>query len=115
MAKATVRTLEPDRLPAGKVPDLDRLIHERVRLGIVVALALNESLTFTELKERLETTDGNISVHARKLEEAGYVECHKAFEGRVPKSTYTITAEGRAALERHIDHLDAIVQAMRGK
>jgi DNA-binding transcriptional ArsR family regulator len=94
-------------------PQLDSLIHERVRLGIVSALAVNETLTFTELRELLKTTDGNISVHARRLEEAGYVDCTKAFEGRVPKTRYRLSALGRQALERYLDHMEALIQAAR--
>jgi DNA-binding MarR family transcriptional regulator len=92
---------------------LDRLIHERVRLGIVSALAASGPLTFTELKALLATTDGNVSVHARKLEDAGYVTSSKGFEGRIPRTEYTLTAIGRAALEKYLDHLQAIVSAMR--
>ncbi len=95
------------------LPHLDRLIHEKLRLGIVSALAAAPSLTFSELKKLLETTDGNLSVHARKLEEAGYVECLKSFEGRIPKSEYRLTEEGRRALERYLDHMEALVKAMR--
>ena len=94
---------------------LDRLIHERMRLGIVSALAANEVLSFTELKRLLDTTDGNVSVHARKLEEAGYVSCHKSFEGRMPKTEYRLTNTGRAALEKYLNHLEALLQAMRPK
>ena len=92
---------------------LDRLIHERMRLGIVSALAVNDSLTFNELKELLETSDGNISVHARKLEEAGYITCTKSFEGRMPKTEYALTAAGRRALERYLDHMEALIRATR--
>lgn len=92
---------------------LDRLIHERLRLGIVSALAANESLTFNELKKLLKTTDGNLSVHARKLEDAHYVTCTKSFEGRLPKTEYRLTAGGRRALERYLDHMEALIQAMR--
>ena len=94
-------------------PQLDRLIHERLRLGILSALSVNESLTFNELKKLLDTTDGNLSVHARKLEEAGYLSCTKSFEGRVPRSDYKMTASGRRALERYLDHMEALIQAMR--
>jgi DNA-binding HxlR family transcriptional regulator len=94
-------------------PKLDRLIHERLRLGILSALSVNESLTFNELKKLLETTDGNLSVHARKLEEAGYLSCTKTFEGRMPRSDYKMTASGRRALERYLDHMEALIQAMR--
>jgi DNA-binding MarR family transcriptional regulator len=92
---------------------LDRLIHERLRLGIVSALAVNESLTFNELKRLMQTTDGNLSVHARKLEDAGYVTCSKSFEGRVPRTEYQITATGRRALERYLDHMEALIRATR--
>ena len=92
---------------------LDRLIHERLRLGIVSALAVNESLTFNELKRLMQTTDGNLSVHARKLEDAGYVTCTKSFEGRVPRTQYKITATGRHALERYLDHMEALIRATR--
>jgi len=93
--------------------DLDRLIHERMRLGIVSALAVNDHLSFNELKRLLKTTDGNLSVHARKLEEAGYVGCEKYFEGRVPRTDYRLTNPGRRALERYLDHMEAIIQATR--
>jgi DNA-binding MarR family transcriptional regulator len=92
---------------------LDRLIHERLRLGIVSALAVNESLTFNELKQLLDTTDGNLSVHARKLEDAEYVTCTKSFEGRVPRTEYRITPSGRRALERYLDHMEALIRATR--
>jgi DNA-binding MarR family transcriptional regulator len=94
-------------------PDLDRLIHERLRLGIVSALAVNDSLTFNDLKELLKTTDGNLSVHARKLEEAEYITCTKFFDGRMPKTQYRLTAAGRRALERYLDHMEALIQTMR--
>lgn len=94
---------------------LDRLIHEKVRLGIVSALAASGPLTFNELKALLETSDGNVSVHARKLEDAGYIDCSKRFEGRFPRTEYSLTADGRAALEKYLDHLEAIVGAMRPK
>ncbi|HEX2203480.1 MAG TPA: transcriptional regulator [Longimicrobium sp.] len=94
-------------------PELDRLIHERVRLGIVSALAVNESLAFGELKDMLALTDGNLSVHARKLEEAGYVACTKTFEGRVPRTEFRITAEGRRALEAYLAHMEALIRAVR--
>lgn len=96
-------------------PKLDRLIHERLRLGILSALSVNESLTFNELKKLLDTTDGNLSVHARKLEEAGYLSCTKSFEGRMPRSDYKLTAAGRRALDRYLDHMEALIQAMREK
>ena len=96
-------------------PELDRLIHERVRLGIVSALAVNESLAFNELKDMLGLTDGNLSVHARKLEEAGYVDCAKKFEGRVPRTEFRLTDEGRRALARYLDPMEAIIQAVRDR
>jgi DNA-binding MarR family transcriptional regulator len=99
---------------AAGTPDLDRLIHERIRLGIVSALAVNESLTFNDLKSLLRTTDGNLSVHARKLEDAGYLACAKSFEGRTPKTEYRLTPEGRAALERYLNHMEALIRATRG-
>ena len=93
----------------------DKLIHERVRLGIISALAANETLSFTELKKALDTSDGNISVHARKLEEAGYINCEKTFEGRKPLTNYRITPEGKAALGKYIDHMDSLIKAVKGE
>ena len=92
---------------------LDRLIHERMRLGIVSALAVNDSLTFNDLKRLMHTTDGNLSVHARKLEDAKYITCTKSFEGRVPRTEYKLTAAGRRALERYLDHMEALIRATR--
>jgi len=104
----------PTGTPAAlTAPQLDRLIHERLRLGILSALSVNQSLTFNELKKLLDTTDGNLSVHARKLEEAAYVACTKSFEGRVPRTEYRLTAAGRKALERYLDHMEALIHAMR--
>jgi DNA-binding MarR family transcriptional regulator len=105
-------------LPGGQfdqlaIPNLDRLIHERIRLGIVSALAANSSLTFNDLKKLLRTTDGNLSVHARKLEEAGYVSCSKSFENRMPKTEYALTDSGRKALEKYLNHMEALIQAMK--
>jgi DNA-binding HxlR family transcriptional regulator len=94
---------------------LDRLIHERLRLGIVSALAANQSLTFNELKKLLDTSDGNLSVHARKLEEANYISCTKSFEGRVPKTEYSLTGAGKKALARYLDHMESIIGAMRNR
>ena len=94
---------------------LDRLIHERIRLGIVSALAVNRSLTFNELKALLKTTDGNLSVHARKLEEADYIVCTKSFDGRLPKTEYRLGPSGRKALERYLDHMEALIRATREK
>jgi len=115
----------PGRAPAHKriggrradaaAGDLDRLIHERIRLGIMSALAVNPALSFTDLKDLLRTTDGNLSVHARKLEDAGYVACTKSFEGRLPRTEYQLTATGRRALERYLDHMEALIRSMRGK
>ena len=95
--------------------ELDRVIHERLRLGIVSALAGGVSLTFNELKELLGTTDGNLSVHARKLEDAGYVACTKSFEGRVPRTEFRLTSDGRAALRRYVDHMEALIRMAKGK
>lgn len=94
--------------------ELDKVIHERMRLGIISALAANTKLSFTELKKLLNTTDGNISVHARKLEEAGYVTYAKSFKGRMPLTEYKITSEGRKALERYLNHMEALIKAMKG-
>lgn len=93
--------------------ELDRVIHERVRLGIVAALAANDALTFNDLKKLLELTDGNLSVHARRLEEAGYIVCTKGYEGRVPKTEYKITPAGRRAFEKYLKHMEALLEAMR--
>src|SRR3954466_13501141 len=93
--------------------DLDKVIHERVRLGIISALAANDRLSFTELKNLLATTDGNISVHARKLEEAGYLTCEKSFRGRTPLTEYAITTAGRKALGKYLDHMEALIKAMK--
>lgn len=96
-----------------QLPGIDRLIHERIRLGIVSALAVNEPLTFNDLKKLLKTSDGNVSVHARKLEEAQYIACNKYFEGRTPRTEYRLTPTGKRALERYINHMEALIQAMR--
>lgn len=98
---------------ARSAPDLDRMIHERVRLGILSALAANATMTFSELKALLEITDGNLSVHARKLEAAGYVECKKSFENRLPRTEYQLTSAGREAFEKYLAHMEAIVDAMK--
>ncbi|MGH7503822.1 MAG: winged helix-turn-helix domain-containing protein [Longimicrobiales bacterium] len=95
-------------------PDLDRLIHERVRLAIASALAVNRSMSFNDLKAALDVTDGNLSVHARKLEEGGYVTCTKTFEGRVPHTRYALTDQGRRALRRYLDHMEALIRTVRG-
>jgi DNA-binding MarR family transcriptional regulator len=93
---------------------LDRLIHERIRLGLMSALAVNRTLSFSDLKDLLQTTDGNLSVHARKLEDAGYIAYTKSFEGRFPKTEYQLAAKGRRALERYLDHMEALIHATRG-
>ena len=123
MAKHTAATRDEvasgarPRLPAGRqnVSELDRLIHERIRLGVVSALAVNESLAFTELKRLLGVTDGNLSVHTRKLEDAGYLDCSKSFEGRMPKTEYRLTASGRRALDKYLSHMEALIEATRAK
>lgn len=111
---------EVQRLSAVKVAgnvssELDKVIHERLRLGIISALAANDSLSFTELRNLLGTTDGNVSVHARKLEEAGYIVCEKTFRDRVPLTRYKITAKGRKALTKYLDHMEALINAMKSK
>jgi DNA-binding HxlR family transcriptional regulator len=103
----------PVAAPRPEPAQLDRLIHERIRLAIVSALAVNETLTFNELKRLLKTSDGNLSAHARKLEEAQYVRCTKTFAGRVPKTDYRLTPAGRRALERYLDHMEALIRATR--
>ena len=110
----TLRGKTDGAAPASARADaLDRLIHERLRLGIVSALAVNDSLSFSDLKKLMKTTDGNLSVHARKLEEAEYITCTKSFEGRMPKTEYRLTAAGRRALERYLDHMEALIRATR--
>jgi DNA-binding MarR family transcriptional regulator len=101
--------LRPEKAAA----QIDRLVHERLRLGIMSALAVNDSLTFNELKKLLETTDGNLSVHARKLEEASYISCSKSFDGRMPRTEYRLTEGGRKALERYLDHMETLIRATR--
>lgn len=100
-------------MPGGGTAALDRIIHERLRLAIVSALAVNPSLTFAELKKLLVTTDGNLSVHSRKLEDAGYIAVEKKFEGRVPRTEYRLTSSGRNALERYLTHMEALIRATR--
>jgi DNA-binding MarR family transcriptional regulator len=112
-------TTKPQALKIEKAAEtvsnkLDKVIHERMRLGIISALAANESLSFTELKNLLNTTDGNISVHARKLEDAGYLECLKSFNGRVPLTEYKITQTGKDALGRYLNHMEALIKTMKG-
>jgi DNA-binding MarR family transcriptional regulator len=111
-----VRTTGPQEVrdnTKSAAPNLDRLIHERLRLGIISALAANDSLSFSDLKNLMNTTDGNLSVHARKLEEAGYIACTKFFEGRLPKTEYKLTASGRRALENYLSHMEKLIQQMR--
>ena len=131
-ARRTVRTVgsgtthRPEAVPSGRSAltsltslsspsSLDRVIHERVRLGIVSALAVNKTLSFNELKQLLGVTDGNLSVHARKLEEAGYVECLKSFADRVPRTEYRLTGKGREALERYLAHMEGLIRVTRGR
>ena len=124
LAKRKPKAAGPSRVPGASVSgaalaattaQLDRLIHDRTRLGIVSALAVNNSLSFSELKKLLRVTDGNLSVHARKLEEAGYVTCTKTFEGRVPKTKYRLNASGRRAFERYLNHMESLIEAARAK
>ena len=110
--KGDVRTHKVD-VKSQTPLNLDRLIHERLRLGIISALAVNERLSFNDLKHMLDTTDGNLSVHARKLEEAQYIACDKSFDGRVPRTEYRLTAAGRRALEKYLAHMEAIIKAVR--
>lgn len=112
-AKRPARSLEVVASAGSGAAKLDRIIHERLRLGIVSALSASEPLTFVELKKLLGTTDGNLSVHARKLEDAGYVHCEKKFEGRTPRTEYKLTAKGRKALENYLTHMEALIHAMR--
>jgi DNA-binding MarR family transcriptional regulator len=109
----TKRTLPGARQQESAAVNLDRLIHERTRLAIISALAVNTSLTFSELKELLGASDGNLSVHARKLEDAGYVSCSKSFAGRMPKTEYRLTPSGRRALQKYLNHMEALIQATR--
>jgi DNA-binding MarR family transcriptional regulator len=107
------RSVTGSKAAENSAVSLDRLIHERTRLAMVSALAVNASLTFNELKQLLNATDGNLSVHARKLEDAGYVACTKSFAGRLPKTEYRLTAAGRRALEKYLDHMEALIRATR--
>ena len=119
MAKAARKPAEspaPRRQPVEtQIPDFDRLIHEKTRLAIVSALAVNSTLSFNELKAILKTTDGNVSVHARKLEEAGYLTCKKSFEGRMPRTEYSLTGSGKRALEKYLGHMEALIRVARGE
>src|SRR6266446_537981 len=110
---AKQQTAVRSRAAQSREPELDRVIHEPVRLGIVSALAVNETMSFNELKELLHTTDGNLSVHARKLEESEYIACEKYFEGRIPKTSYRLTAHGKRALETYLNHMEALIRATR--
>jgi len=111
--KVEVKGRKADGKPVRTALDLDRVIHERLRLGIVSALAANDRLTFNDLKRLLQTTDGNLSVHARKLEEAEYISCDKSFAGRMPRTEYRLTAAGRRALEKYLAHMESIIKAVR--
>jgi DNA-binding MarR family transcriptional regulator len=112
-AKAARREAAPRVVEKTSIPDFDRVIHEKTRLAIVSALAVNHRLTFNELKEILRTSDGNVSVHARKLEEANYINVKKSFEGRMPRTEYALTAAGRRALDRYLGHMEALIKATR--
>jgi DNA-binding transcriptional ArsR family regulator len=113
---ATARRTRPAQPPAAThAANLDRLIHDRTRLAIISALAASSSLTFTELKHLLELSDGNLSVHARKLEDAGYVTCTKGFEGRLPRTEFSLTDAGHRALRQYLDHMEAIIKHARAK
>lgn len=114
-AKANALRMVDDTPVPQKAVNLDQLIHERVRLGIVSALAATKTLSFGELKEILALTDGNLSIHARKLEDAGYVACRKYFLGRRPQTEYELTAAGRKAFEKYVNHMEALIQAMKPK
>jgi DNA-binding HxlR family transcriptional regulator len=112
-ARARDAAKEPKLAAPSSELELDRLIHEKLRLGILSALAVNSSLTFNDLKKLLSTSDGNLSVHARKLEEAEYIACEKTFEGRMPKTEYKLTAAGRKALERYLDEMESLIKSTR--
>ena len=118
MAKPARKTAEipaPRRQPVEtSIPDFDRIIHEKTRLAMISALAVNPTLTFNEIKGILKTTDGNVSVHARKLEDAGYLTCRKSFEGRIPKTEYSLTTAGKRALEKYLGHMEALIKVARG-
>ena len=109
----TPHSKSQERRVPGEIPELDRLIHERIRLGIISALAVNDSLSFSDLKRLLRTTDGNLSVHARKLEEGGYLSCRKFFEGRIPRTEYRLTAAGRRALEEYLRSMEEVIRSAR--
>jgi DNA-binding HxlR family transcriptional regulator len=111
--ESKLASVEESAIESAPHQRFERLIHERSRLGIISALAVNESLTFNDLKNLVKTTDGNLSVHARKLEDAGYIACTKSFDGRTPKTEYKLTATGRSALEQYLNHMEALIQTMR--
>jgi DNA-binding HxlR family transcriptional regulator len=104
-----------ERRTPGEIPELDRLIHERIRLGIISALSVNDSLSFSDLKRLLRTTDGNLSVHARKLEEGGYLTCRKFFEGRIPRTEYRLTAAGKRALDGYLRNMEEVIRVARAE
>ena len=115
MVAKPARKISEERQPVEtKIPDFDRVIHEKTRLAIVSALAVNPTLTFNELKAILKTTDGNVSVHTRKLEDANYLACKKSFQGRMPRTEYSLTAAGRRAFEKYLNHMEALIKAARG-
>ena len=113
IAKKSNEPSKVSRVVETRIPDFDRVIHEKTRLAMISALAVNPTLTFNELKAILKTTDGNVSVHARKLEEAGYLACRKSFAGRVPRTEYSLTASGRRALERYLNHMEALIKSVK--
>ena len=115
VGEAKLRTIVENDADSAPHHKFERLIHERSRLGIISALAVNESLTFNDLKKLIHTTDGNLSVHARKLEDAGYLDCTKSFEGRTPKTEYSLTKAGRRALEQYLNHMEALIRTMRNR
>ena len=112
---ARKKNAAPTRQVPAKATDLDGVIHERTRLAILSALAVNDRLKFNDLKQLLDTTDGNLSVHARKLEEAGYITCTKSFEDRRPKTEYGLTTAGKRALQKYLDHMERLIESARGK
>ena len=115
MARTATATTSRTPIVEPQVPDFDRLIHEKTRLAIVSALAVNPTLTFNEMKAILKTTDGNVSVHTRKLEEANYITCRKSFEGRMPRTEYALTAAGKRAFDKYLTHMEALIKATRGE
>jgi len=114
MEKPQARNLKIAKAAESVSTELEKVIHERLRLGIISALAANEKMSFGDLKNLLQTTDGNVSVHARKLEDAGYIECLKSFNGRIPLTEYRITSAGREALTKYLNHMEALINAMKG-